>query len=101
MSPETARKVVVASAVIGAAAIVYQAKSSGTPTTTTYRRVWGLLLLVIGGSVLADFVPGIVGPYMVLVLLGFLLANRGGLGALFRSASTAAGTGAAAPKGSA
>lgn len=89
MSPETARKIVVAAALVGSAAIVYSGAAAKTPGTTVYRRVWGLLLLTTGGAVLADFAPGIVGPYLGLVLLGFLLHNRVGLGGLLGAGETA------------
>lgn len=91
MSPETARKIVVAAALVGGAAVVYQGQHGGESAAKTYRRVWGLLILVAGGGVLADFAPQVVGPYMALVLLGFLLSNKSGLGGLFKSAGTAAG----------
>lgn len=91
MSSETARKIVVASAFLGIAAVIYEGQKAGTPTATIYRRSWGLLLLVIGGSVLADFAPQVVGPYMLLVLLGFLITNKG-LGNLFTEAGNAANT---------
>lgn len=90
MSSETARKVVVAAALVGTVAIVYSGASAGKPAATTYKRVWGLLLLVIGGSVLADFAPQVVGPYLLLALLGFALHNRSGLGSLVGQASQAA-----------
>lgn len=89
MSPDTARKVVAAAALLGTVAVVYTGQSKGTPAKTTYRRVWGLLILVIGGSVLADFAPNIVGPYLLLVLLGFLFLNKSGLGGLVHDASAA------------
>lgn len=90
MSPETARKIVVAAAFVGGAAVVWQGQKAGDSTAKTYRRIWGLMLLTAGGAVLADFVPQIVGPYMALVLLGFLLSNKSGLGSLFKTAGAAA-----------
>lgn len=92
MSEATARKIVVATLVVGMAAIVYQAQKAGTPTSQTYKRVWGLTILTAGGAVLADFAPAVVGPYMALVLIVFLVNTKGGLGSLFQSAGTAAGT---------
>lgn len=85
MSSETARRVVVGAALLGVAVAVYQGRSQ--PAKTTYKRVWGLLLLVAGGSVLADLAPAVVGPYMLLVLLGFLITNQKDFGALFSSAA--------------
>lgn len=92
MNETTARKIVVAAVVVGSAAIIYQAQKAQTPTSTTYRRVWGLTILATGGAVLADFAPAVVGPYMALVLLGFLVNVRGGLGSLFQNAGAAAGS---------
>jgi hypothetical protein len=94
MTPETARKIVVAMAFVGGAAVVWQGQKAGDSAAKTYRRVWGLMLLTAGGAVLADFVPQIVGPYMALVLLGFLLSNKNGLGSLFKSAGSAASSSA-------
>lgn len=93
MSSETARKIVVAALLVGTAAIVYTGVRNGDAGKTTYRRVWGLTLLVAGGSVLADFAPGIVGPYLLLVLIGFAVKNKSGLGGLFGEAGQAAQTG--------
>ena len=90
MTPATARKIVVAAAVVGTAAIVYQGGSSNFETS--YRRVWGLLLLTVGGSILADFAPMVVGPYMALVLLWFLLNNKTALSGILKSASSATTT---------
>lgn len=90
MSPETARKIVVAAAVVGSAAIIYQGGSQDF--ATSYKRVWGLLLLTAGGSVLADFAPQVVGPYMALVLIVFLVGTKNGLGNLFKTAAAQAGS---------
>lgn len=89
MSAETARKIVVFSALVGSVAIVYTGARKGTATTVTYKRVWGLLILIIGGSLLADFAPAVVGPYMLLVLLGFLFKQQTGLGKLLGEAEQA------------
>ena len=89
MSTETARKIVVATALVGSLAIVYSGKTKNEPAKQIYKRVWGLLILATGGAVLADFAPSVVGPYLGLVLLGFLLYNRTGLGSLIQSGSDA------------
>ena len=90
MTPELARKIVVAAFLIGTVTIVYDGKTTGKPAAKTYKRVWGLLLLIAGGSVLADFAPGIVGPYLLLALLGFTIADKQGIGNLLGTAGTAA-----------
>lgn len=90
MTPDTARKIVVATALLGSAAIAYQGRSAGF--ATTYKRVWGLLLLTAGGAVLSDFAPAIVGPYMGLVLIVFLLNTKGGIGGLFATAGKSIST---------
>jgi hypothetical protein len=87
MSSDTARKIVVATLLVGSAAIAYDARTQGT--ATMYRRIWGLSLLTAGGAIVADAAPAAAGPYMVLVLLGFLLSNKTGLGGLISEASSA------------
>jgi len=89
VSPETARKIVVLSALVGGAAVIWAGQKQGASAATTYRRVWGLLVLTAGGAVLADFAPQIAGPYMLLVLIGFLMSNKVGLG-IFKTAGQAA-----------
>lgn len=93
MSAETARKAVVFTLLIGSAVIVWSGVHGNQPTATTYRRVWGLFLLVIGGAMLADFAPRIVGPYLILATLGLVLHDRGQLGSLVKSGSNAVQTG--------
>ena len=91
MSVETARKIVVFAALAGTAAIVWQGTQTKQPTKVTYKRVWGLLVLVAGGAVLADLAPGVVGPYIGLVLLVMLTKTKG-LGGLFGAAEKSTGT---------
>ena len=92
-SSEGARKAVMFAVLLGAASVVYAGKVSGEPTKQTYKRVWGLMLLATGGAVLADAAPQIVGPYIVLVALGFIVRGKTGLGSIFQTAGAAAQTG--------
>jgi hypothetical protein len=90
MSPETARKIVVMALLVGSAATVWQGQKTNQPTTVTYKRLWGLLILVAGGAVLADLVPAVVGPYIGLVLL-VMLTRTNGIGSLFKTATDSTG----------
>jgi hypothetical protein len=89
VSPETARKIVIGGLLVGGAAMVYGGRNQSF--ATNYRKVWGLILLAIGGAALADFAPQIVGPYMIIVILVMLLSNESSLGGLFSTAGKAAG----------
>ena len=90
MSPETARKIVVMTLLVGSVAIVWQGQRNNTPTTTTYKQIWGLLILVAGGAVLADLAPAIVGPYLGLVVL-VMVTKKNGIESLFTQATKTTG----------
>lgn len=90
MTSESANRLTLAALLVGSAAIIYTSRQQ--PFAVTYRRVWGLALLGIGATILADVAPNAVGPYMGLVALVFLLAPTTGLGKLVGAAEGAAGT---------
>lgn len=85
-------KLTLAAYAIGLAGIVYASRKQAFGTT--YKRVWGLSLLVVGASILADVAPKAVGPYMGLVALVFLVSPSTGLGKLFGAAEQAGSGGA-------
>jgi hypothetical protein len=51
----------------------------------TYKRVWGTTLLSVAGAAMAGFVPTIVGPYFLLIIIAYATGN-------FKALSGAAGT---------
>lgn len=87
MTEATAIKVTLSVYVLGLAAIVYSNRSR--PFSVAFKRTWGLSILAAGGCILSDLAPGAVGPYMILVGLGFLYGQKTGLGQLFGAASGA------------
>lgn len=52
-------------------------RKSGSDTPTTYKRIWGTSLLGLGGAALAGFVPQLVGPYFLLVIIAYVAGNFG------------------------
>jgi hypothetical protein len=56
-------------------------RKSNTDAQTTYRRIWGTTLLSLAGAALAGFVPQIVGPYFLLVIIAYATGNIKVLGA--------------------
>lgn len=56
-----------------------------------YRKVWGITILSAGGAALADFAPGLVGPYFLLVILAYLVGHSKQLGGIVSQVKTQAG----------
>jgi hypothetical protein len=52
--------------------IAYYRSTRGENTGSTYKRLWGVGVVGIFLSVLADFAPSIAGPFAVLTVLGSL-----------------------------
>lgn len=78
MTESTANKLVLFFLFGGVAfALIRKDKSD---VQTTYRRIWGTTLLSIGGAALAGFVPQIVGPYFLLIILAYATGNFKALG---------------------
>lgn len=73
MSSNTANKVVAFFAFGGIILALWTGKNGAD----RYRKVWGVTLLSIGGAALADFVPGLVGPYFGLIIIAYAAANYG------------------------
>jgi len=85
--------------VTGAALIVYallDARNGNATSEQTYKRIYSSFLATVGLGVFADFVPQLVGPFSILVLLAAWANHKGVLGGIIGGASTPAVSGAAA-----
>lgn len=80
MSKGTATTIVFATGGILAAIALLQKTSIGSGKT--YRKLWAAGLLTAGLAVFADFVPELVGPFAVLVILAAVANDTGVLGGL-------------------
>lgn len=83
MSEATANKLVLFFLFGGVAFALIRKKNSDAQTT--YRRIWGTTILSLAGAAMAGFVPTIVGPYFLLVIIAYATGN-------FKALSGAAGT---------
>lgn len=72
MSKVQARKLVLVSAFLLAIIAVYRDKQAGDVGSGTFRALWGVGVVSFALSLLADFAPGIAGPFAGLVVLGSL-----------------------------
>lgn len=70
-SPASARKLVLLS-ILGLSAIAFYRSRRPETDVNLYRRLWGVGMLGLMLSVLADFAPSVAGPFALLVLLGSL-----------------------------
>lgn len=69
MTESTANKLVMFFLVGGVVfALVRKGKSD---TQQTYKRIWGTALLSMAGAAMAGFIPQIVGPFFLLVILAY------------------------------
>lgn len=73
MSEGTANKLVMFFLFGGIAFALIRKKNSDAQTT--YRRIWGTTILSIAGAAMAGFVPKIVGPYFLLVIIAYVTGN--------------------------
>lgn len=71
-----ARKMVLVSALLLAAIAVYKDRKRGAGDT--FHALWGVAVLSLLLSLLADFAPTIAGPFAVLTVLGGLASQNGG-----------------------
>lgn len=69
----TARKMVLVSAFLLAAIAVYRDRKQGT--SDTFKALWGVGVLSMLLSLLADFAPTIAGPFAALTVLGSLVSG--------------------------
>lgn len=78
MSSSTAQKIVLAFAAGG----IFLALYTGKDGATRYRKVWGVTLLSAAGAVLADFMPGLVGPFFALIVFAYATGHLGTISAV-------------------
>lgn len=78
VTPEMANRIVMFF-LFGGVAFALIRKSS-TDAETTYKRIWGTTLLSLAGAAMAGFVPKLVGPYFILVILAYATGNIKALG---------------------
>lgn len=97
MTPDKvqARKMVLVSTFLLAAVSVYKNKD----TNSTFKSLWGVGVVGLVLSLLADFAPSIAGPFAVLVVLGSLTEKGNNL--IQSALGKAAGTTGTAPPSSA
>lgn len=95
MSPSRvqARKMVLVSAFLLAAISVYRDRKSGAGDT--FRSLWGVGVVSLVLSILADFAPTIAGPFAMLTVLGSL--TDGGANLIDRALGKASGGAGRAP----
>lgn len=60
----------------------------------TFKKIWGAGLLTAGLAVFADFVPELVGPFAVLVILAAVANDTGVIGKLIGNPGAVAASGA-------
>lgn len=89
MSEATANKLVLFFLFGGIAFALIRKNSSDAQTT--YRRIWGTTLLCLAGAAMAGFVPSIVGPYFLLVIVAYATGNFKALGGAVGTLKTQAG----------
>lgn len=63
---------VLVSALLLAAIAVYRDRRAGSGAGDTFRALWGVGVLSLALSLVADFVPQIAGPFAALTVLGSL-----------------------------
>lgn len=76
MTPDRvqARKMVLVGAFLLAGLAVYRDRRQGAPDT--FRALWGVGVVSLLLSILADFAPTIAGPFAVLAVLGSLASGE-------------------------
>lgn len=78
MSEATANKLVMLFLFGGIAFALLRKKNSDAQTT--YKRIWGTTLLSLAGAAMAGFVPEVVGPFFLLVIIAYVSGNMKVLG---------------------
>lgn len=73
MSEATANKLVMVFLFGGIAFALV--RKSNSDAQTTYRRIWGTTLLSLAGAAMAGFIPNIVGPYFLLIIIAYATGN--------------------------
>lgn len=67
-----ARKMVLVGAFLLAAIAIYRDRRDGAEASDTFRALWGVGVVSLVLSLVADFVPQIAGPFAALTVLGSL-----------------------------
>lgn len=101
MTSESARKLVLVSMLLLAAISYYRVRQGDQGAL--YKRLWGVGVIGLVLSVAADFVPGLAGPFSLLVLLGSLTnggdqAIQGALSGVANRVPTAPAATGSAPR---
>ncbi len=91
MNPSGAKTIVfISGGTLVALALI---KSKSAADVSTYKAIWAAGLLTTGLSIFADFVPELVGPFAVLIIIAAVVASPGTLGNFIGGAApTTAGT---------
>lgn len=79
-SQQAARVVLVAGGVMGAVSVYSGGK--GAQPGSVFKQLWGVAVLTLVLSVGADFAPGVVVPFSVAVVVGYLIRNKQAFGEL-------------------
>ena len=87
VSGGTAAKIVAAFAFGG----IFLALWTGKTGADKYRKVWGVTLLSAAGAALADFAPGLVGPYFGLIIFAYASGHLGSISSTVSQVKTQAG----------
>lgn len=79
--------------VTGGLLVVYallDARNGNASTEVTYKRVYSSFLATVGLGIAADLVPGLVGPFAILVIAAAWAKHQGVLGGVLGATSAAA-----------
>ncbi len=98
MNKGTASTIVLVSGGLLVALALIPAK--GNVDSSVYKKIWAAGLLTVALGVAADFVPEVVGPFAVLVIIAAVLRNQGVLGGFIGGGSAVSSSSrSAAPAG--
>lgn len=64
----------------GVLSVIALLSSKGATDGATYKRLWGSAVAATGLAVAADFVPELVGPFAVLIIIAAAAKNPGWFG---------------------
>ena len=88
--------------ITGGLMVTYAALDAKNGTVTadvTYKRIYSSFLATAALGIAADFVPEIVGPFAILIIVAAWAKHKGVLGGIISSSTKAASTPAAAATG--
>jgi hypothetical protein len=98
VSASGAKSIVLVTGLLMVAFVGIQVRN-GTNQGSAYKKVWATGVLTLGLGVLSDFIPEVVGPFALLVLIAAYARNQGALGGVIGSAGKASSAAGAAHKG--